>query len=222
MESALQPRPNAIFRDPFSGFSHLVAAIASVAGLVLLIFQALDFGDTQDLVGFIIFGSGMIMMFLASAIYHLYNGKSEVIVHLKRLDHIAIFIMIAGGYTPLCLSPLRDDYGYALLSSVWGVAIVGILLKVFWLHAPRILSTGIYLFLGWACVFAVYPMLNNMTSTALWWMLAGGLSYSFGAIVYGTKKPDPWPGIFGFHEIWHLFVIGGAFCHFWAIAFHII
>lgn len=220
--ASLQPKANALFRDSFSGFSHLIAGLLSIAGLVFLIFQALDGGDIQDLVGFIIFGTGMILMFLASAVYHLYNGNHEMIVHLKRLDHIAIFFMIAGGYTPLCLSPLRDDYGYALLISVWSVAIAGTLLKIFWLQAPRMLSTAIYLLLGWACIFAIYPMLNNMSSPALWWMLAGGISYSVGAIVYGIKRPDPWPGIFGFHEIWHLFVIGGAYCHYHAVAFYII
>lgn len=156
-------------------------------------------------------------MFASSAVYHLAQTSEKNILTLKRIDHMAIFAMIAGTYTPICLISLRDSFGWTLLISVWGIAISGILLKIFWIGAPRWLSTLIYVAMGWACVFGLSTMKAAMPEASFDWLVYGGVAYTVGAVVYGTKWPNPWPSNFGFHEIWHLFVMAGAFSHAMAI-----
>ncbi len=173
------------------------------------------------MVSFSIFGATLFLMFASSALYHLLHAPDHIIVWLKRLDHMAIFLLIAGSYTPFCLIPLHGPVGWGLFSAVWALALAGVFLKLFWLSAPRWLSTVVYVSMGWLIVFAIEPAIDTIPAGALWWLLYGGLAYTVGAIVYATKKPDPWPRWFGFHEIWHLFVMAGAFCHFWAIAFYL-
>jgi hemolysin III len=128
-----------------------------------------------------------------------------------------IFVLIAGTYTPICLVPLRGAWGWSLFGIVWGMALVGLVLKLFWIQAPRWLSTSIYLLMGWICVIAIYPIVQTVPTGGVIWLAMGGLFYSIGAIIYGIKWPDPFPRVFGFHAIWHLFVLGGSFCHFWMI-----
>mgnify|MGYP000114941804 CR=1 FL=1 len=201
------------FRDPFSGFSHLFGAIIGFIILCFLVMKAIMIGDIWKIISFSIFGICMILMFSTSALYHLAQGSDEKILKLKRIDHMAIFAMIAGTYTPMCLIPLRDSFGWTLLSTVWGIALAGILLKIFWIGAPRWLSTVIYVAMGWACVFGLSTMKATMPEASFDWLVYGGIAYTIGAIVYGTKWPNPWPESFGFHEIWHLFVMAGAFSH---------
>jgi len=208
-----------VFRDHFSGFSHLFGAIMAIAGLCVLVAQATLYGDAWHIVSFAIFGTCMILMFAASTVYHLVNAKEHVILLLKRIDHMAIFIMIAGTYTPICLVPLRGTTGWLLFGIVWGLAIAGIFMKAFWIGAPRWLSTVIYLGMGWISVFAIPPLLDTAVPEVLDWLIYGGICYTLGAVNYATKWPDPWPKHFGFHEIWHLFVMGGAFCHFMAVLY---
>lgn len=212
MSSASQPS-NSRFRDPFSGFSHLIGALLGFIALIFLVVEASRLGDVWHIVSFSVFGICMIAMFSSSAIYHLFQGSEEKILKLKRIDHMAIFAMIAGTYTPMCLVPLRESFGWTLLIAVWGLALSGILLKIFWIGAPRWLSTIIYLAMGWACVFGLSTMKEVMPEVSFDWLLYGGISYTVGAVVYGTKWPDPWPESFGFHEIWHIFVLAGAFSH---------
>jgi hemolysin III len=201
------------FRDPFSGFSHLLGALVGLAALIFLVVQASLYGDIWHVVSFAVFGVCMILMFGSSALYHLFQGSDEKILKLKRIDHMAIFAMIAGTYTPMCLIPLRESFGWTLLISVWGIALFGILLKIFWIGAPRWLSTLIYVAMGWACVFGLSTMKEVMPEASFDWLVYGGIAYTLGAVVYGTKRPNPWPESFGFHEIWHLFVMAGAFSH---------
>jgi len=209
------------FREPFSGLSHLFAAFAAIAGLCILTVNATLHGDIWHITSFAIFGSSMILLFMASAMYHLLPVSEQAQKVWKRIDHMMIFVLIAGTYTPFCLVTLRDSVGWTLLAVIWGLAFMGILLKIFWIHAPRWLSTLIYIGMGWMILFAISPLSENLSESALHWLIAGGLSYTGGAVIYATKWPNPYPRHFGFHEIWHLFVIGGAFCHFWAIAFHL-
>lgn len=189
----------------------------AIAGLAILSAQATLYGDVWHIVSFAIFGTCMILMFAASAVYHLIQANDQVILTLKRIDHMAIFLMIAGTYTPICLVPLREGSGWLLFGIVWGIAFAGILMKIFWISAPRWLSTLVYLGMGWISIFAIPPLLDIATPETIDWLVYGGLSYTLGAVNYATKWPDPWPEKFGFHEIWHLFVMGGAFCHFMAI-----
>jgi hemolysin III len=214
--SSISPTAQSRFRDPFSGFSHLFGAVVGLIVLCILVVQASLHGDVWQITSFSIFGASMIMMFGSSAIYHLAQGSDEKILKLKRIDHMAIFAMIAGTYTPMCLVPLRDSIGWPLLISVWSIAISGILLKIFWIGAPRWLSTLIYVAMGWACVFGLTTMKATMPEASFDWLVYGGVAYTVGAVVYGTKWPNP-SKAFGFHEIWHLFVMAGAFSHAMAV-----
>lgn len=210
-----------VFRDPISGLTHLAGAILSIVALCVLVAQAALYGDVWHMVSFTIFGVTLLLMFASSALYHLVHASEAVLLWLKRIDHMAIFLLIAGSYTPFCLVPLHGDTGWLLFTAVWGLAAAGIALKLFWIGAPRMLSTLIYLGMGWLVVFAAKPAMATVPTDALLWLLYGGIAYSLGAVVYATKWPNPWPRWVGFHEIWHLFVMAGAFCHFWAIAFHL-
>ena len=203
--------------DVFSGVSHLIGAVLSLAALVALVTVAAHYGSVWHVVSFAIFGASLIMLYTASTLYHLIPAGPKWITILRKLDHSMIFVLIAGSYTPYCLVALRGPWGYGLLAAVWGIAALGIVLKIFWLGAPRWLYTGFYLFMGWLVVVAIVPLVQNVPRQALLWLAVGGMLYTVGAVFYGTKWPKLRPGVFGFHEIWHLFVIGGSFAHFWSV-----
>jgi len=159
----------------------------------------------------------MILLYTTSTLYHWLKISDVVTLKLRKVDHIMIFIYIAATYTPICVVALRASFGWLLLAAVWSVALVGITIKIFWMNAPRWLSTFIYILMGWLAVIVIFPLINALQIGALMWLLAGGLFYTIGAVIYGLKKPDPYPGILGFHEIFHLFVLAGSFSHFWMI-----
>lgn len=201
-------------RDPVSGLTHFIGFILAVIGTVFLVLKACDPVKTAHIVTFSIFGSGMILVYLASTLYHWLPLSERGVQIMRRIDHIMIFFVIAATYTPVCAIPLKGPWGWSILSCVWGVAVVGFLIKIFWMQAPRWFSTSLYLIMGWLCIVAVWPLIKNLQTGALLWLLAGGLFYSFGAIIYGIKKPDPWPDFFGFHEIFHVFIMFGTASHF--------
>lgn len=205
------------FRDPVSGLTHLAGALLSAAGLVALLWRGVVKGSVWHVVSFAIFGVSLVLLYCASAFYHLLRLSEQGIAAMRRVDHAMIYVLIAGTYTPFCLVPLRGPWGWSLLAVIWSIALVGIFQAVFWLHAPRWLSTVFYLVMGWAVVVATYPLLQTVSPATLLWLLAGGLIYSGGAVLYATKWPNPWPGKFGFHEIWHLFVMGGSVTHFLSV-----
>lgn len=205
------------FRDPVSGLTHLAGALLSVVGLVCLLWVAVGRGTVWHVVSFAVFGVSMILLYSGSAVYHLVRAKDQVIKALRRVDHMLIFVLIAGTYTPFCLVPLRGPYGFGLLAGIWGIGILGMVFAILWVDAPRWLTTGIYLAMGWAIVIAGFPLVKLLSPAALTWLGIGGLFYSVGAVVYATKRPNLVPGIFGFHEIWHLFVMAGTFSHFWTV-----
>jgi len=202
-------------RDPFSGFSHLAGAILSVAGLCLLVRYASVNGTVRHIVSFSIFGASLILLYTASSIYHLLSVSEKSIRVLRKIDHMMIYILIAGTYTPVCLIPLRGGWGWSLLISIWGIAMAGIVLKVLWFNAPRWLYTLFYLLMGWLIVIAFVPLVRTMPIAAMLWLIAGGLLYTVGAVIYGTKWPKLKSKVFGFHEMFHVFVLYGSFCHFW-------
>jgi len=201
-------------RDPVSGLTHCIAAVLAVLGTVLLIMRSVDPVMPWHIVTFSIFGGGMVLLYTASTLYHWLPLSERGIRCLRRIDHSMIFFYIAATYTPICLIPLRGPWGWSMFGVIWGLALAGIVLKVFWLHAPRWFSTAIYLAMGWLVLVGIYPLVQNLDATALAWLVAGGLVYSIGAVIYAVKWPDPLPKYFGFHEIFHLFVIGGSACHF--------
>ena len=210
-------------KDPVSGFSHLFGAILSVAGLVMLIVMAAFYSNEKawDIVSFSIFGSGLILLYTFSSLYHLLNVGETATRVLRKFDHIMIYVLIASTYTPICLGPLRGPWGWSIFGVVWGLAVIGIVLTAIWINAPRWLTTIIYLAMGWTVIIAAYPMItifNRLGSLpSLLWLLAGGIFYSIGAIIYGLKWPHLKNKYFGFHEIFHIFVLLGSFCQYWFI-----
>lgn len=207
-------------REPFSGLSHFAGALLALGAIGFMVLNAPQNMFYTYIAGYLCFGLGMLFMFLSSAIYHLADFADATIMKLKRIDHIAIYFMIAGTYTPFCLIGLDEDTRWPMLSLVWFLASAGVLKKIFWLSAPRWLSTLLYLGLGWLSLL-IYPDLKqNIDAKAISWLIAGGIIYSLGAVIYGLK----WPNLhkkFGFHELWHLFVLGGAGCHFVSIGFYL-
>ena len=204
-------------KDPFSGFSHLFGALLSAAGLAALVLTAKQDGDVYHVVSFAVYGISMVLLYSASAAYHLISLGSGGTKILKTLDHVMIYLLIAGTYTPYCLVPLRGAWGWSIFGVVWGMALLGIVFKFFYLGAPRWVSTGMYLVMGWVCLAAIYPMIKTIPAGGMFYLALGGIFYSVGAVIYALKKPDPLPGIFGFHEIWHLFVLAGSISHFISI-----
>ncbi len=202
-------------RDPVSGFSHLIGAIMSLVGLVVLVYYAATTATPWHVVSFSIYGASLILLFTFSTLYHSLFISEKGTNLLRRIDHIMIYVLIAGSYTPICLIPLRGAWGWSLLGSIWGIAIVGIILKVLWFNAPRWLSTLFYTIMGWLIVIAFIPLLRTIPAGGIAWMVTGGILYSIGAVIYGTKWPKLNLKFFGFHEIFHLFVLAGSFCHYW-------
>ncbi len=204
-------------REPVNSISHGAAAIASIAGLTFLIIASSLKGSAWHIVSFTIFGSTLVMMFTSSALYHGLKVSGGKLAILRRIDHIMIFLLIAGTYTPICLLPLRGYWGWSIFGFVWSLAFTGIIIKVFFMNVPRLVSTLIYLVMGWICIVAIYPIITSLQAVSIAWLVAGGFFYTIGAVIYTLKKPDLFPNIFGFHEIWHIFVIVGSSCHFWLI-----
>ena len=217
MKNSFRSYIQRIAREPISGFSHLIGAILAVVGLVFLVDKALSRGDVFTLTGYIIFGFSMVLLYLSSALYHLLKVSERAILWLKKLDHSMIYVLIAGTYTPVCLVMLEGFWRWVPFLTIWFLAILGIIAKLFWIDAPRWLSTTFYLAMGWIGIF-LFPKLFGIAAPGfVLWLGIGGLAYTIGAIIYGLKKPDPIPNFFGFHEIWHIFVMVGTFSHFWAI-----
>ena len=204
-------------REPVSGLTHLAGVLLALIALGVLLAKASGAGRVDQFVAFGIFGCSLIALYGASALYHLLPASPAAVARLRRLDHMAIFILIAGTYTPICLLALEGGWRAVLLCLVWTLALCGVVLKLLWMDAPRWLSVGLYLAMGWLAVIAASAILKAVPLGGIAWILAGGLVYSAGALIYGLKRPNPVPGVFGFHELWHLFVMAGSACHFWAI-----
>ena len=203
-------------RDPVSGLTHFGAAIASAFGLAVLLVVARDAGERQ--VPLLVYGCSLVLMFSSSAAYHLVKSSPKVEEILRKLDHAAIYLLIAGTYTPICLHFFTGFWRWGLLAVIWSMAVIGIAVKAFIINAPRWLTAGVYLAMGWLSLLAIREMLIAMPLGALVWLLVGGLCFTVGAVVYSTRRPDFFPGVFGFHEVWHIFVILGALSHFVVMA----
>lgn len=202
-------------KDPVSGLSHLLGALLSILALIILINYAPLHGTYVNLVAFSIFGASLILLYSASAIYHLIPVEGKASTALRTIDHMAIYVLIAGTYTPICLIVLHGIWRWGLLIGIWSIALVGILLKIFWFGAPRWLSTSFYIFMGWLVIIAFFPLIKSMPYGGILWMVYGGIFYSVGGVVYGTKWSPVQTKYFGFHEVFHLFVLAGSFSHFW-------
>jgi hemolysin III len=206
-------------REPVNGLMHLGAAIVAGFGLVALLVIGRDSVIKQA--SLLIYGAALILMFSASAAYHLVPATPQGTLVLRKLDHSAIYLLIAGTYTPICIHYFTGFWRWGILAVIWSMAIAGVVVKVFSIRAPRWLTTVIYLAMGWLCLMGIRVMLAEMPMSALLWLLLGGIFFSVGAIVYVTKRPDFYPGVFGFHETWHVFVILGCLCHFIVVAAYV-
>ena len=207
-------------REPVNGLTHLFAAIVALIGLVILII--LGWGDPGRVLSLAVYGVSLVLLFSASASYHLINASPQAAQRLRKFDHSAIYLLIAGTYTPICFNMFDGFWKWGLLGIVWALALVGIGVKLFIIKAPRWLTAGVYVLMGWLGMFAIREMLAFLPVGALAWLLAGGIVFTLGAVVYVTKIPNFVPGKFGFHEVWHIFVILGALAHFIMIAVYVV
>lgn len=194
--------------------THAVGLALSILGLLLLLLKATKFGSTKLLISYVIFGSSLILLYSASTLYHSTRNLRKRFLY-KVFDHIAIFILIAGTYTPFALVTLRGQTGWIILAVVWGIALFGTILKLFFTGRFKILSTLLYVGMGWVIIFAIKPLNENLSSQGLYWLMGGGLAYTIGAILYSISR------IKFNHAIFHFFVLLGSYCHFMAIYNHV-
>lgn len=208
-------------KDPISALTHFIGAILSLVVLTSLVMQAYYMDNALYMFAFGIFGTSMVLLYSASTIYHIVARPQKISNVLKRVDHMMIFILIAGTYTPICLIPLGaaagNSTGVTILIVVWSVAILGIFMKIVWINAPRWLSTAQYILMGWIAIFAIFPLFNTMNRAGFIWLLVGGVVYTLGGLIYATKWPKLNVKWFGFHEVFHVFVLVGSLCHYFMI-----
>lgn len=212
------------FREPVSGFTHLFGALASFLGMILLIVYEASTPNSTPIayVAIILFGLSLILLYTASTVYHLIKSSDKVIKVLRKLDHSMIYILIAGTYTPICLLSLEGALRWGMFITIWILAIIGIILKLTWFNAPRWLSTLFYVLLGWAAVFIISPLSKTMERGGFLLLFLGGVLYTLGAVIYATKWPRIKSKVFGFHEIFHLFVLGGSLCHYLMVIMYVL
>jgi hemolysin III len=206
-------------KEPLSGALHLLGLLLSVLGLVLLLLNGL--GSVWKIVSFSVYGAALILLYAFSVIYHWvpkeWGGSNQL---FRKLDHLSIYLLIAGTYTPFCLVTLRGPWGWSMFGVIWGLAIAGILIQSVYINVDRRFTTVIYIAMGWMVLIAFKPLLETLNPNGLWLLVLGGVVYSLGGIVYALRKPNLFK-YFGFHELWHLFVLLGSFFHFLAIYYYV-
>lgn len=207
--------------EPGSATIHLIGLLLSIAALTLLVVFAAIYSTAWHVVGFSIFGTSLILLYLASTLYHFFHVTSKAKEIFKKIDHAMIHILIAGTYTPICLVAIRGAWGWSLFGIIWGLAITGILLKILINIKPWI-SAMIYLFMGWIIIIAFVPLGKSIPSEGLWWLFAGGIFYTIGVLLLGLDRIVPRTRWFGMHEIFHIFVLAGSFSHFWLMLKYIL
>lgn len=204
-------------REPVSGLTHLAGAILSVIGTVFLIVFAVSKGTPVHIASVSIFGASLILLYTASSVYHLLSVSPKVIQVLRRVDHMMIYVLIAGTYTPVCLIGLSKKLGLGLLIGIWSLALLGIVLKAVWFNAPRWIYTSFYLVMGWLVIGAIVPLVRSIPLPGIWLLVGGGVFYTVGAVIYGAKWPLRKNNVFGFHEIFHIFVMLGSLSHYFFV-----
>lgn len=207
-------------KEPVNTWTHFVTFLAAIAGLVFLII--LSKNNVSKLITMTIYGSSLILLYGASSLYHWVKASPRVELLLKKIDHISIYFLIAGSYTPVFYYGLDGAWKWTMLISVWTLAAIGMLLKVWFIHLPRYVSTAFYVTLGWIAVVPFVKLISSLPVGAMVLMVAGGVAYTIGAIIYATKKLNFFPNRFGFHEIFHLFVSAGSIVHFVMIALYLL
>ena len=190
--------------------------LMAIFAAVPLLIKAAHEPSRIYIISLAIYAASLILLYAASTTYHTFDISAKVNTVLKKIDHMMISVLIAGSYTPVCLIVLKGKTGIILLSIVWAIAIASILIKAFWVYCPKWVSSVLYIGMGWTCVLAFTQILNNMSPAAFGWLLAGGIIYTVGGVIYALKLPlfNNKHKNFGSHEIFHLFVMGGSACHF--------
>ncbi|MCI6018573.1 MAG: hemolysin III family protein [Schaedlerella sp.] len=203
-------------KDPGSAITHFIGWLMALLSALPLLVKASRSPDSIHLISLGIFIVSMIGLYAASTVYHTFDISEKVNKHLKKIDHMMIFVLIAGTYTPVCLIAIGGKLGITLLAIVWGIAVVGIIFKALWVTCPKWVSSVLYIGMGWTCVLAFTQILNALPPKAFGWLLGGGIIYTIGGVIYALKLPifNLKHKNFGSHEIFHLFVMGGSICHF--------
>ena len=203
-------------REPGSAITHFIAMMMAVFAAVPLLVKAGVQSGQENFLAMVIFMGSMILLYGASATYHSVDLTGKSLRVFRKLDHMMIFVLIAGSYTPVCLIVLGGKLGYTLLALVWGIAAVGMIVKACWITCPKWFSSVIYIAMGWVCVLVFGPLLKTLSTPAFLWLLAGGIIYTVGGVIYALKLPifNAKHKFFGSHEVFHLFVMGGSVCHF--------
>ncbi|MCU0575899.1 MAG: hemolysin III family protein [Desulfobacterota bacterium] len=206
-----------LIREPMSGLTHCIGALFSAAGACLLFNEALNPFRPWHLTGYTVFGTAMVLLYVVSTLFHWLPLSSQGILRMRRLDHIMIFVFIAATYTPFCLVPFRGPFGWTVFACIWVIAALGAVFKFFWLHVPKRLCVMLYLFAGGFSLVGIGPILQTLQPWAIFWLAAGGLAYCIGAVFYVLDGNGETPPLFGYHEVFHLFVMLGSSAHFWVI-----
>lgn len=203
-------------KEPGSAITHFIGMLMAIFAAVPLLIKAAHEPSRIYVISLAVYSASMILLYAASTTYHTFDISAKINTILKKWDHMMISILIAGSYTPICLLVLKGKTGLILLAIVWSFAIVGILIKAFWVYCPKWISSVLYIGMGWTCVLAFTQILNSMSRTSFIWLLTGGIIYTVGGIIYALKLPifNSKHKNFGSHEIFHLFVMGGSMCHF--------
>ena len=207
---------NVKIKDPGSAFTHFIGMMMAVFASTPLLIKASRQPDRIHMIALTIFIVSMILLYAASTIYHTVDLSEKINKRLKKIDHMMIFILIAGTYTPICIIALPQPLGIRLLTLVWTIAFIGIVVKLFWITCPKWFSSALYISMGWTCVLAFTQLLNSLSKAAFGWLLTGGIIYTIGGVIYALKLPiyNSKHKYFGSHEIFHVFVMGGSICHF--------
>ena len=203
-------------REPGSAITHFIAMMMAVFATVPLLVKAGITSDGRNFIAMGVFMTSMILLYGTSTAYHTVNLSGKYLRIFRKLDHMMIFVLIAGSYTPVCLIVLGGQSGYTLLFLVWGIALTGMLIKACWITCPKWFSSVIYIAMGWVCVLVFGQLLDTLPTAAFLWLLAGGIIYTVGGVIYALKLPvfNSRHKNFGSHEVFHLFVMAGSICHF--------
>ncbi len=203
------------YGEKFNSISHLIGAVLAAIGSVLLIVPAARLGDPWKIVSFSIYSAMLLTLYVGSTLYHSARGPAKDV--LRKFDHCAIYLLIAGTYTPFVLVTLRGAWGWSLFGAVWGLAVLGIVQEIWFAKGARLLSLAIYVLMGWLALVAIMPLIAALTLAGFAWLAAGGLLYTIGIIFYVYDEK-----IRHGHGVWHLFVLGGSACHYFAVLLYVV
>lgn len=203
-------------KDPASALTHIIGSVTALLVSIPLLIHLAFTSNALHIVSLSIFSFGLVLLYTASSLYHSIDLSDTINRRLKKFDHMSISILIAGTYTPICLIVLGGRTGWTLFYIIWGMALAGMCLKVFWVYCPKWVSSVIYIAMGWMCIFTFPQLWANLSRPAFGWLLAGGIIYTVGGVIYALKLPvfNQLHKNFNSHDIFHLFCLGGSFCHF--------